>query len=82
MQQYLISEGYITVVYTDEVTMLEKEVLAPAYSFDIIAENIEIARAICWYLDLGVENEDFMIFERDESIVGQNKPEYQTYMLN
>ncbi len=82
MQQYLISEGYINLVYTDEVTMLEKEVLVPKYSFDILSDDIEIVRHICDIMETGVENKDFMIFKRDDKIVGKLKSEHQTYMLN
>ena len=82
MQQYLISEGYIRLVYTDEVTMLEKEVLAPKYSFDIFADNIEIVRYICSLMETGIEDKDFSIFKRDNEVVGKLTAEYEPYMLN
>ena len=82
MKRYLISEGYIRLIYTDEITLLEKEVLAPRYSFDIIATDINHARFLCEYLGLGEEDKDWMIFRRDEAVIGNQRPDFDNYMLN
>lgn len=82
MQHYLISEGYTNIVFTDEITGAKVERVAPQYSFDILADNIEIVRHICKLMDTGIENEDFMIFLKDQAVGENYDLEFAPYMLN
>ena len=83
MIHYLVTEGYLTYSYVDEITLEEKVEKQPIHAYDVFADNFEMARFICEYvMGSGIYGKDFLIFEavEDEDITAEDL--YPPYTMN
>ena len=80
MPNYLITEGSIYYKEIDEITLEEKIISQPVYSYDVYADDYETADLICQVM--GTQN--YMILEEIPEEKAQIDPEdwYPFYRLN
>lgn len=80
MPNYLITEGTIIFKEIDEITLEERVISRPVYSYDVYADDYQTADLICQVMG----SEDYMIFEEKPEEKEQINPKdwYPYYRLN